>query len=325
MVLGPLLLGAMFSIIHSSDGGVDDFATTVLIAAAQEKTKHVFDFPGVVITNADCEPISALSAYLKTTKFLNMDTQVGLSSSRVWIQFPWQWRLHSNAIDQLPCLSQTTNYDFLSLPEGNHLLANMLMKAGEVKIVATGPLTTIADTFKAHPELITKVSELHWMGGAIDIPGNILDSPEIPKELLNEKAEWNVFCDVEAADWIFKNTSFALYLYPLDISEKTIPKDFMKILRNKKATIYSKYIADCYKIVENVELYRMWDVVAAAGILCPEVLESPIREKLRLEIGFKEHGALVKDDQGREVFIYKEFKDNEPRNFYEAVANLLTE
>lgn len=323
MILGTLL-GAIFSIIHSSDGAVDDFATTAFIAAAQEKNKHVFDFPGVIITNADCEPISALSACFKTTKFLNMNTQVGLSSSRVWVQFPWQWRLDSLAIDLLPCLSQITNQDLWSLPEGNHLLANLLMTAAEVKIIATGPLTTIADTFKAHPELIAKVSELHWMGGAIDVSGNILNSPEIPKELLNEKAEWNVFCDADAADWIFKNTSFSFYLYPLDISDQTIPNDFMKILTNKKETVHSKYIAECYKIVESMESYRMWDVVTAAGILCPEVLEPPMREKLRVELGFKEHGALMKDDQGREVFVYKEFKDNDPRNFYEAVANLLT-
>ena len=107
------------------------------------------------------------------------------------------------------------------------------------------------------------------MGGALDIEGNILVSPEVPKELLNEKAEWNVFCDPYAADWIFRNTSFAIYLYPLDISEKTIPNHFMKILNQKKQTPHSTHVSECYKLVEHLELYRMWDVVAAAGILFP--------------------------------------------------------
>src|SRR5258708_2239554 len=120
MTFVPMILGAMFSIIHSSDGGVDDFATTALIAAAHEKDPS-FDFPAVIITNADCEPVSALAACLKTTKHLNMDTEVALSSSRVWNQFPWIWRLDSNAVNQIPCLqSHAVDHDLLSLPEGNH-------------------------------------------------------------------------------------------------------------------------------------------------------------------------------------------------------------
>lgn len=324
MIFVPMIFGAMFSIIHSSDGGVDDFATTALIAAAQEKDPS-FDFPAVIITNGDCEPVSALAAGMKTAKFLNMDTQVALSSSRVWNQFPWIWRMDSNAVNQIPCLQgHTVDPDFLSLPEGNDLLIEQLRKADDVKLIATGPLTTIADVLKAHPELIEKISELHWMGGALDIAGNILHSPEIPKELLNEKAEWNVFCDPVAADWVFKNTSFAIYLYPLDISDRTIPNHFIKILNQKKSTVHSNYISECYKIVENVVEYRMWDVVAAAGVLFPEVLELPVKEILRIEIGFKEQGALLRDDQGREVFVYKEFKNNDPAIFYETVANLLT-
>jgi len=328
MIFSAFILGAMFSIIHSSDGGVDDFATTALIAAAEERNQHAqtFDFPAVIITNADCEPLSALAAGLKTVQFLKMNTEVALSSSRVWNQFPWQWRLNSNEVDQIPCLkSHRVDPDLFSLPQGNPLLVDTLMKADEVKIIATGPLTTIADVFKAHPELIEKVSELHWMGGAIDIAGNILVSPEFPQELLNDKAEWNVFCDPEAADWVFKNTSFAIYLYTLDISEQTFPNHFIKILKQKKATLHSTYVSECYKIVENIETYRMWDVVAAAGILFPEVLKLPDREKLRVDVSFRNQGAVLRDDQGREVFVYKEFKDNNPIHFYEAVANLLTE
>src|SRR5579872_219137 len=156
------ILGALFSIIHSSDGGVDDFATTALIAAAQEKNEQTFDFPAVVITNGDCEPFSALSAGHKTAQFLNMNTQVGLSASRVWNPFRWVWRLDSHAVDQMACLNQVS-YPGLTSPEGNVLFVSTLKNANEVKIIATGPLTTIADVLKAHPELIEKISELHWM------------------------------------------------------------------------------------------------------------------------------------------------------------------
>jgi len=81
--------------------------------------------------------LQQLCAGNETAKFLNMNTQVGLSSSRVWMQFPWQWRLDSIAIDQLPSLSQTSNHGFLSLPDGIRLLTSILMQATEVKLIAT--------------------------------------------------------------------------------------------------------------------------------------------------------------------------------------------
>ncbi len=328
-MLGSLILGAMFSIIHSSDGGVDDFVTTALISAAQEKVKNseemAFDFPAVIITNADCEPVSALQGYRKTVNFLNMKTLVGLSSSRVWIQFPWQWRMDSHAINLLPCLQNQSIDDGL-LVEGNILFADVLKKskAHEVKIIATGPLTSVADVFKKHPELLEKISEMHWMGGALDIAGNIMESLEIPKEILNEKAEWNVFCDAEAADWIFRNTTFPIYLYPLDISDQTISNHFMQVLNKKESTLHSRFVTECYKIVEEVKGYKMWDVITVAGILFPEVLQLPEKEKLCVAVGLKDQGALFRDDNGREIFVYKKFKNNDPSNFYETVANFLS-
>jgi len=327
-MFGMIILGAMFSIVHSSDGGVDDFATTALIAAAQNQPQATematFDFPAVIITNADCEPVSALSAYQKTISYLNMKTLVGMSDSRVWTQFPWTWRLDSEAMNRLPILQGFDSDDSAFHCTGDQLLVNVLKESSEVKIVATGPLTTIADVFKAYPELVHNVSEMHWMGGSIDVPGNILDSPEIPKELLNDKAEWNVFCDPAAAAWVFLNTSFPIYLYPLDISDSTIPSQFIEVLSKKEGTVYSQYVIECYKLVEHVDGYRMWDVVAAAGILFPEVLAPAVKEKLRVEVGVKDPGALVKDVQGREIFVYKAFKSGDPSQFYETVADILT-
>lgn len=323
-----IVLGALFTIIHSSDAGVDDIATSVLIAAAQEKNQQeqidAFEFTSIIITNADCEPISALSAYQKTIKYLNIPVEIGLSSSRIWTPFPWVWRMDSQAIDELPCLNSSTYGLPASAPEGNILLADSLRRAEDVKLIATGPLTSIADVFKSHPELIEKVSELHWMGGAIDVPGNLMETPEVPRRLLNDKAEWNVYCDPEAADWIFRNTSIAIYLYPLDISDATYPNDFIAILDQKKETRYSKIIQECYKIVENVGTYRMWDVVAASGVLFPEILEPPIVEKLCVIVSGIDEGALVRDETGREVHVYKEFLNNDPAIFYRKVADTLS-
>jgi hypothetical protein len=49
-----------------------------------------------------------------------------------------------------------------------------------------------------------------------------------------------------------------------------------------------------------------------------------IKEKLRIDVGNHEHGATLRDENGRDVFVYYKFKDNDPRYFYEAVANRLS-
>lgn len=314
--------GSLTTIIHSTDGGVDDFATTALIAAAQKNSS--FDFSAVVITNADCEPVSALAAYEKTMSLLESSTKVGLSTSRVWNQFPWVWRMDSEAVNQLPCLQHAKIPSPSSRVDGDTLLVDSLRTAEKVKIIATGPLTSISDALKKHPELASKISEIHWMGGAIDVPGNILESPELPKTLLNDAAEWNVFADPESADWIFKNTSIGMHIYPIDLSNSTIPADFLDVLKKQPETIYSKFVKDCYQIVEKAELYRMWDVVAAAGVFFPEIFNPPVKEKISVEITGQKEGALVRKESGREVFVYKEFKNQDPNLFYEAVAKTLT-
>lgn len=323
-----MFLATMCTLVHSTDAGVDDFVTSVLIAASQEKSKkedkECFDFASIVITNADCEPISALSGYQKTVSFLNMSTTVALSSSRVWNPFPWVWRMDSEAVNQLACLKNEVVEQAPSL-EGNQVLVRTLKEAVEAKIIATGPLTTIADVLKMHPELIDKIREIHWMGGAIDVAGNLIGSPEFPDSLLNEYAEWNVFCDPEAADWIFKNTGFTIFLYPLDISDATDPNAFIKILKQKPETIYSKYVQDCYEITEKIDSYRMWDVVAASGILFPEILNPPVKERLRVGLQGSEEGALIRDESGREVLVYKQFKSNDVNLFYKKVADILAD
>lgn len=330
-MFASIFLSFMFTVIHSSDGGVDDFVSSALIAAAQEKntkTEHKsFNFPAIVLTTGDGIPLNSFEAYRKTIKLLNLSTRVALSSSRLWIQFPWAWRVKSEAITQLPILKgiNVNQEGDANLYGGNALFTESLKKATRAKIIATGPMTTISDVLKANPELIKVISEIHWMGGAIDVQGNIIDSPEIPKYLLNDKAEWNVFADPEAVDWMFKHTTIPIYLYPLDISNMAIPGDFVKILSVKKQTIFSTFVQQCYKIVEQIEGYRMWDVVAAAGGIFPEVFDRPIKMKLRVEVSGKDVGALVRDPNGRELQVYMTFMNNDPNLFYETVANALAE
>ncbi len=327
-MLSTVVLGFMFTVIHISDGGVDDFVSTALIASTRENNQHdhqpSFDFPAVIVTNGDCELLAAFSAYQKTVRLLAISPRLGVSPSRLWMPFPWEWRKMSKEVNSLPLFKDIKPIEADCLYEGNLLLAEMLRTSKKVKIIVTGPLTTISDVLKIHPELKTVITEMHWAAGAINVPGNISESPEIPKELLNEKAEWNVFADPEAADWIFKNTEFPILLYPLDLSNQTTPQAFLKVLLQEKSTIYSTFAEQCYQIVQPIEDYRMWNVTATAGVLFPDLFDPPIKDKLRVTVCGKEMGSIVRDPKGREVSIFMKFKGNDPDALYRAAAIALT-
>ena len=73
------------------------------------------------------------------------------------------------------------------------LIEQLLLDAGEpVTLVATGPLTNVADVVERLPHLRDRISELVIMGGAIDL-GNWTPA-----------AEFNLWVDPHAADIVFR-------------------------------------------------------------------------------------------------------------------------
>ncbi|KAA9302351.1 MULTISPECIES: nucleoside hydrolase [Aerococcus] len=77
----------------------------------------------------------------------------------------------------------------------------------EVEILALGPLTNLAQVIQAQPGLLSQAKALRIMGGAYQVTGNC--SPY---------AEYNFWCDPEAARLVFQSDLPETYLYPLDVT-----------------------------------------------------------------------------------------------------------
>lgn len=87
-------------------------------------------------------------------------------------------------------------------------IARMADEYGEdLTIVATGPLTNIAEVVKKHPEALKKVGNLTIMGGAVAVEGNV--SPF---------AEANISNDPEAAKIVLEESGANITLVPLDVT-----------------------------------------------------------------------------------------------------------
>ncbi|MBS0289275.1 MAG: nucleoside hydrolase [Proteobacteria bacterium] len=86
----------------------------------------------------------------------------------------------------------------------------------KVTILATGPLTNIAQFIDQYPALTNKIEKIVIMGGAIKAEGNI---QALHKESTNKVAECNILADPEAAQRVF-SSKIPVVLVPLDATNQ---------------------------------------------------------------------------------------------------------
>ena len=81
----------------------------------------------------------------------------------------------------------------------------------EVTILALGPMTNIAMALRLAPEIETKIKRLVFMGGNVHVPGNV-----------NAYAEFNFWCDPEAAHAAFSSDIPEKVMFGLDITNQAV-------------------------------------------------------------------------------------------------------
>jgi purine nucleosidase len=139
--------------------------------------------------------------------------------------------------------------------------------AGELDIVAVGPLTNLALALGLCPELPTLVRQVTIMGGAALAPGNVTPT-----------AEANIWCDPEAAAAVFA-APWPLALVPLDVTMRVLltEEHRARLAEGGEIARYVAAITDFYfdffaEAAFGRRCSAMHDVLAvaiAAGILEP--------------------------------------------------------
>ena len=107
------------------------------------------------------------------------------------------------------------------------LMKETLEKNDKIVILATGPLTNVAELLSKYPDCVHKIEKIVIMGGAIDIPGNISN---LKPDTHNQTAEWNIYADPKAADIVLQS-SVPIVLVPLNATNQVrITPQFYKEL-----------------------------------------------------------------------------------------------
>lgn len=165
----------------------------------------------------------------------------------------------------------------VSEPAPDMLVGLARQNAGQLNILATGPLTNIAKAIEIEPNLPSMISTITIMGGAANSPGN-----------RTPVAEANIACDPEAADIVFKTMS-NIVMVPLDVTmshtfeesdrQKLIHsgRDFSTAL-GKMMDLYSDFYIDTY----GRKTCALHDPIAA--IFAVDGISSCTAPKVRVEI-----------------------------------------
>jgi purine nucleosidase len=311
--------GKSCPVVFIHGGAIDDFVSYLLLT-----TMEGAELRGVIVTNTDCVARYAMQAQWKIQRFIkDEDVPIGLSNARGWNAFPWIYRSDSIRQHDIEALAgHKDNQAWPPFPSGDVLLRGILSKAVEkdtpVTILITCPVTTVSNLLKEHPKLEKGIGRLIWMGGAIRVKGN-LDKNTIPAEVANPEAEWNVFWDPQGADWLFRNTSFPIVLFPLDVTDQApLTKAFEKTLGSQSSSFrYSRLVSEGYALTHTEPFYEMWNTVTTAYLAHPEFFDKPKTMRLKVETAGYIQGAIRQSPQGRPVLVV--FSIAEREQFYDYV------
>lgn len=311
-------------VIFNHSAAIDDFVATAVLL-----TMPNIDLRGIVVTNADCIAGPAMDTSWKVSQFFNIThIPLTLSDARGWNSFPWEYKsdcINMGNIDILKPYSDNPYWP--PYPSGEAMVTNLLTQALNDKtpmtILCTGPITTITNVVSNNPTLIDAIDEIVWMGGAIDVPGN-LDPNTIPKEIANKHAEWNAFWDPFAVSMMFRLFE-KVRIFPLDITDQAkITTEFKAQLHAQSEFPYSEFVSQAYALVDNQPFYEMWNTCATVYLSGrQDIYQTPELTPLEIVLWGFEQGWIKRTDNPvmHPQYAYLNFSDKD--NFYNYVLEQL--
>ncbi|MDY6899165.1 MAG: nucleoside hydrolase [Cyanobacteriota bacterium] len=254
-------------VLMNHDGGVDDYLATMLLMTMDNVQPL-----GIVVTAADCYPQPAVNATRKILDLMGFSNiPVAESKVRGINPFPHLYRRDSYVVDHFPILNQpeSTTTPLIAEP-GEDFTVKVLQQATEpVTIMATGPLTNIAVALQKAPEIEKNIKRIVWMGGALNVPGNVEKSLEPGQD---GSAEWNAYWDPVSVAQVW-DTQIEIVMCPLDITNNVpVTSEIVKQIGKQRNYPISDLAGQCYALVITQDYY-FWDVLATAYLAKPDFFE----------------------------------------------------
>lgn len=178
--------------------------------------------------------VPAEQAYLNTIQLINrLDTHerppvIKGSGEPLLNRFPIATHQAHSKEEQLHRILDGSSVEYPVLDEHavTFMINTILKNAKPVTLVLMGPLTNFALALKVAPEIVDYISDVIVMGGA-EGKGNI-----------TSVAEFNIYCDPEAAQIVLGHPDLNIHLITLDICQNAFltEEDLETLLENDQST-----------------------------------------------------------------------------------------
>ncbi|MDO9496405.1 MAG: nucleoside hydrolase [Nocardioides sp.] len=179
-------------------------------------------------------------------------------------------------------------------------LLGTTLRQGGVTLLTLGPLTNVAESLRAEPDLAEQVSSVVVMGGALDVPGNVSG-----RGIGSSTAEWNMYVDPTAAAEVVASGA-PIVLVGLDATNQLpITGDFLELLTVNARTEPAKLVDRLIR--NNPQVYTgeayFWDALAAAVVLDPGLVTTEEAAITVLTTQGRDSGRTVRRPDGTTVTI----------------------
>jgi len=235
-------------------------------------TKHPnINLIGMVLSDGEIHPENALDDW---PAFLidvieHKSAAIGLGTEKAIDpnahKFPAPWREVADTFWGLALPSKKTDFE---ITLGHELIIELINNSPEkVTIIGMASMVDIAIALQQDPGIIDNIAQVIIMGGAFTIKGNLDEGPE---PTTNEVAEWNIWVDPIAADYLF-NSGVPLTIVPLDAIQYLVQNDKVKQM-NSITDPGVNYVAQMWnnQIGWAPEGFFIWDTIAAVAVTNPE-------------------------------------------------------
>ena len=259
-------------IIIDTDAGTDDLMAIAFLASHPS-----IRIDAVTVVNGLAHPDAGARNILRLLDVAGRENIPVFAGRSVPLKgdaaFPAEWRKISDELPGvvLPVSSQRPE----TRPAADYLVARLRDRSRQVRILALGPMTNLAEALKRDPSIVAAIQELVIMGGAFQVPGNLGDGGVFKTN--NTTAEWNMFIDPLAAR-IVSRSGIPIRLIPLDATNK-VPVDlafldkFEQEARSPLARVVAQVLESDRAFIKSGFFYA-WDPLAAVALLHPGVVKT---------------------------------------------------
>jgi len=262
------LASSTVPVIFDTDMAIDDWAALLLLLR-----EPAIDLRAVTVAGsgeAHCEPGERNA--LALIDLTRPGSAVPVSCGDAWpldghFVFPTAWQ------DDMDSLSGVAVPASEREAYGGHAVelihAAIADSEQPVVLLATGPLTNIAQWLDSYPEDRNRIARLVIMGGALDARGNII-VPGFTDNHPNTRAEWNLYVDPVAARRVLES-GLPIELVGLDVTNQVqvtpaVAEAFKRRADNPAANFWSAVLDANDWFIDSGEYY-FWDVLAALTIV----------------------------------------------------------